>query len=132
MSVSVEINNGIETAGKGLVKVLEKVRCGDDGDLLIEVVKAFENCRRGTAHFAKVVRVGSVEGDGVYLIEQDENFFRVRKMVQLIEQCGDVLLRLAELAVDDGVEIDAEQVAFQNAGDLPYGFGLARPGCALE
>lgn len=132
LGVSVEINNGVKTARKSLVKVLEKVRRGDDGNLFVQVVEALENGRRGAAHFAKVARVGSVEGDGVYLIEQDENFFRVRKMVQLIEQCGDVLLRLAELAVDDGVEIDAEQVALQNAGDLPYGFGLARSGCALE
>lgn len=88
--------------------MLEKIRRGDDGDLFVEVVEALENGRRGTAHFAKVMRVGSVEGDGVYLVEQDENFFRVRKMVQFVEQCGNVLLRLAELAVDDGVEIDAE------------------------
>lgn len=112
--------------------MLEKVRRSDDGNLFVQVVEALENGRCGTAHFAKVVRVGSVEGDGVYLVKQDENFFGVRKMVQFVEQCGDVLLRLAELAVDDGVEIDAEQVALQNAGDLPYGFGLARSGCALE
>lgn len=112
--------------------MLEKVRRSDDGNLFVQVVEALENGRCGTAHFAKVVRVGSVEGDGVYLVKQDENFFGVRKMVQFVEQCGDVLLRLAELAVDDGVEIDAEQVALQNTGDLPYGFGLARPRCTLE
>ena len=55
-----------------------------------------------------------------------------RAIASISEQCGDVLLCLAELAVDDGVEIDAEQVALQNAGDLPYGFGLARSGCALK
>ena len=108
LGVSVEINNGVKTARKSLVKVLEKVRRGDDGNLIVEVVEPFENCRRGAAHFTKVARVGSVEGDGVYLVEQDENLFGVRKMVQFIEHCGDVLLRLAEFAVDDGVEIDAE------------------------
>ena len=112
--------------------MLEKVRRGDDGNLFVQVVEALENGRRGTAHFAKVVRVGSVEGDGIYLVEQDENLFGVREVVQLVKQCGDVLLCLAELAVDDGVEIDAEQVAFQNASNLPHGFGLARSGCALE
>jgi len=69
LRVSVEIDNGIETAGESLVKMLEKVCRGDDGDLFVEVVKALENGRRGAAHFAKVVRVGSVEGDGVYLVE---------------------------------------------------------------
>lgn len=112
--------------------MFEKVRRGDDGDLLVEIVEPLEDSRCGTAHFAKVVGVSSVEGDGVYLVEQDENFFGVRKMVQFVEQCGNVFLRLAELAVDDGVEIDAEQVALQNAGDLSHGFGLARSGSALE
>ena len=132
LRVSVEIDNRIKTAGKGLVKVLEKVRRGDDGNLFVQVVEALENGRRGAAHFAKVVRVGSIESDSVYLVEQDENFFGVCKVVQFVEQCGNVFLRLAEFAVDDGVEIDAEQVALQNAGDLPYGFGLARPGGSLE
>lgn len=132
LSVSVEIDNGIKTTRKGLVKVLEKVCRGDDGDLFVEVVEALEDCRCGTTHFSKVVGVGPVESDGVYLVEQDENFFGVCKMVQFIKQCGDVFLRLTELAVDDGVEIDAEQVALQNAGDLPYGFGLARSGRSLE
>lgn len=132
LGVSVEIDNGIETAGKRLVKMLEKVRRGDDGNLFVEVVKTLEDCRRGSAHFAEVMGIGSVKGDGVNFVEQNKNFFGVRKMIQFIEQRCDVLLRLSEFAVYDGVEIYAEQVAFQNAGDLPHGFGLAGSWCALE
>ena len=132
LRVSVEINNGIETAGERLVKMLEKVCRCNDGDLLVEVVEAFEDCRCGAAHFAKVLRIGSVKCDGVNFVKQHEDFFWVCKVVQLVEKCGDVLLRLAEFAVDDGVEIHAEQVAFQDASDLPDRFGLARSGGSLE
>lgn len=99
LSVSIEINNGIETAGKRLVKMLEKVRRGDNGNLFVEVVKSLEDSRRGAAHFAKVLGAGSIKGYGINFVEQNKNFFRVRKMIQFVEQRCDVLLRLPEFAV---------------------------------
>ena len=53
-------------------------------------------------------------------------------MIQLVKKRGYVFLRLAELAVYDGVEIYAEQISLQNAGDLSDGFGFTCAGSTLE
>ena len=82
----------------------------------------------GPAHLAHVTFVDPVHGHSVDLVEEEEHLVRIRVPGHCIEELSYVLRSLSQVAVDDGFEVDHQQLAAQDAGDVPHAFRLAASG----
>ena len=83
--VAVEVDDKIEPTDKRLVEMLEEVGRRDEDDVLVQVIETFQDRRRRSPHFTKVVRIGAVERDGIKFVKKDENFFGQREAVEFLE-----------------------------------------------